>query len=386
MMKVFCNLNAKRIVTIAWPLLLSLLLAACSEEPGGGPGNCLGCDPGQSDLIEADYDPQPYSLDIPEWLPKPIIPEDNPMTEEGVALGRRLFYDPILSVDSSMSCASCHKPELAFTDGRAFSKGVRGVEGRRNAMSLVNLVFNPNEFFWDGSSGSLEHQVLIPVEDPVELNDSWEHVIEKLRRHDAYPELFREAFGVRLRTEIQRRHVQKAIAQFERTLISGNSRFDRVVWKNEDWFTDAEQRGKLLFFLEESQKLEHPGCSHCHFDPLFTDNRYKNNGLDSVDHLNDFNDLGRGEVTGRTFDNGRFRVPTLRNIELTAPYMHDGRFETLEEVLDHYSKGGHGVENEDPNIRPFSLSEREKQDLIAFLKTLTDTSFIQNPAFRNPFD
>jgi cytochrome c peroxidase len=284
-----------------------------------------------------------------------------------------------------MSCASCHRQDLAFTDGTALSTGVLGMEGKRNSMALVNLAFNHNGFFWDGRSATLEEQVLIPVEDHVELNENWDNVTRKIREHEAYPRLFRAAFGVDRKSEIDKFLVAKAIAQFERTLISANSRFDRIIWLNDGWLTDAELRGRQLFFFEELQNVDHPGCSHCHFDPLYTDNNFKNNGLDDVDRLEDFSDPGRGAVTNNRFDLGKFRVPTLRNIALTAPYMHDGRFQTLEEVLDHYAAGGHGVENEDANIHTFALSDREKQDLIAFLNTLTDTTFLQNPAFSNPF-
>ena len=251
-------------------------------------------------------------------------------------------------------------------------------------MSLVNLVFRTNGFFWDGRSKTLEEQALVPVEDHLEMNENWGNVVAKLQAHGEYPKLFREAFGIDRKKEITKELTVKAIAQFERTLISGYSRFDRVVWMNEGWFTDSEQRGKQLFFFEPV--TDHPGCSHCHFDPLFTDNSFKNSGLDSVANLTDFADLGLGGVNNNLYDNGKFKVPTLRNIALTAPYMHDGRFATLEEVLDHYSAGGHGVVNEDTNILPFPLTEQQKQDLIAFLKTLTDESFLTNPAFSNPFE
>lgn len=366
-----------------WLSLLTIALlfwSACKKDnPVSGCSDCS-----DDDLIEAEYNPVSYQLSVPDWMPRPLPTPENPLTEEGVALGRLLFYDPLLSADGSMSCASCHKQEMAFTDGLALSKGVLGIDGTRSAMSPVNLAFNPNGLFWDGRSESLEEQALVPVEDHVELNENWDNVVAKLQRHGKYPSHFRQAFGIERKSEITKELVVKAIAQFERTLISAYSRFDRVVWQNEGWFTDAEQRGKQLFFFEPV--ANHPGCSHCHFDPLFTDNGFKNNGLDSVANLSDFADLGLGGVNQNIYDNGKFRTPTLRNIALTAPYMHDGRFHTLEEVLDHYSSGGHGVVNEDANIQPFPLSEREKQDMIVFLHTLTDTAFINNPAFSNPFN
>lgn len=363
-------------------LSILLLAAACEKkEPTTDCTDCIGIE-----MIEATYDPTAYEMDIPSWMPNPVIPPDNPMTEEGVALGRMLFYDPILSSDSTMSCASCHFQEHSFTDAQATSEGVLGMRGTRSSMALVNLAFNAKGFFWDGRAATLEEQALFPVEDHLELNEEWVNVEEKLRRHEEYPVLFREAFGIDRKSQITKDLVVKAIAQFERTMISANSRYDQVVWLNNGWFTDAEERGRKLFFFEEAQSIDHPGCSHCHFDPLFTDNNYKNNGLDDVDNLTDFDDLGLGGVNDNIYDNGKFRVPGLRNIALTAPYMHDGRFQTLEEVLEHYSSGGHGVENEDVNIRPFELTEQDKSDLIAFLNALTDTTFINNPAFSNPFE
>lgn len=361
---------------------LILFAAACEEDNNTG-GDCEICP--DDDLITADYNPQTYKLEVPDWLPTPVVPADNPMTVEGVMLGRMLFYDPILSSDSTMSCASCHNQKLAFTDGQATSAGVLGMRGTRSSMSLTNLAFNLRGFFWDGRSETLEDQALIPVEDHIELNESWENVEQKLRAHSNYPVLFRKAFGIERKREITRDLAVKAIAQFERTLISGNSKFDRIVWLNEGWLSDSEERGRRLFFFEPDD-VNHPGCSHCHFEPLYTDNNFHNNGLDSVPDLESFADLGLGGVTKNRFDNGKFRVPTLRNIELTAPYMHDGRFATLEEVLEQYAAGGHGMVNEDVNIIAFPLTEENKQDMIAFLKTLTDTSFINNPAFSNPFE
>lgn len=338
--------------------------------------------------IQAAYDPIAYELEIPEWLPSMEIPADNPMTKQGIALGRMLFFDPIMSIDSSISCASCHFPERSFVDNEQFSLGVNGAIGKRNAMALANVGFYESGLFWDGRVNTLEEQAILPIEDHLEMNDSWENVESKLRRHKDYPKLFREAFGIELASEITKDLAVKAISQFERTLISGNSRYDRIVNANDldaGFPTDAEERGIRLFFFELAQQDEHPGCSHCHGGPLFTDNRYINNGIDSVLTLNDFEDLGRGAITGKRGDNGKFRVPTLRNIELTAPYMHDGRFETLEEVLEHYSSGGHFADNLDANIRPFTLTERDQKDLLAFLKMLTDTTFVNNEDFKSPF-
>lgn len=366
-----------------WLLGAMLLLAvSCKKEVVDDDNMCDMCP--DTEVIPGAYEPEAYILELPDYMGDPIIPADNPLTKAGVALGRMLFYDPIVSSDSTMSCASCHAPELAFTDGTAFSTGVEGRQTSRSSMPLVNLAFNPNGFFWDGRSPSLEEQALHPIMDEVELNEDWDNVVRKFRQHPDYPGHFRRAFGIERKSEITKELAVKAIAQFERTLVSYNSRFDQVVNRNEGWFTDSEQRGKDLFYVELNA-LDHPGCSHCHGGVNFTDFSFRNNGIDSVATLNDFSDKGLGEVSGRIYDNGRFKVPGLRNVALTAPYMHDGRFQTLEEVLDHYKTGGHGVENEDPNIFPFTLSESQKQDMIAFLRTLTDTTFVRNPAHVNPF-
>ncbi len=366
-------------------LTATLFFSACEDDPEGDPGSCDNC-PAETP-INADYAPTDYSFDyLPERFPNPLIPPDNPMTEEGIALGRMLFYDPILSRDSTISCASCHLQGLSFTDGAAVSTGIDGQTGVRSSMPLVNLAFNPRGFFWDGRSATLEEQALIPIEDHREMDESWDHVEEKLRTHPNYPQKFREAFGIEYASEIDRELAVKAIAQFERTLVSYNSRFDKIVWQQQGWPTEEEQMGRDLFFVEQALPTqEHPGCSHCHGSALFTENNFFNNGISAVDDLESFPDKGQGEVTGNIYDNGKFRAPTLRNIALTAPYMHDGRFATLEEVLDSYAEGGHGVANEDPNIQPFSLTEEEKQAMIAFLNMLTDTVFVNDPAFSNPF-
>jgi cytochrome c peroxidase len=362
-----------------------LLFISCEKEKSTDDG-CDDCPTGEP--IDGPYDPAEYSITAPSWvLQSPIIPSDNPMTVEGVELGRHLFYDPILSSDGTMSCASCHLVEKAFTDGLQFSTGVQGIEGFRNGMPIFNLAYTDAGFFWDGRSATLEEQAILPVEDHTELNENWENVVRKLSEHEDYPKMFRAAFGIERTDEITKELATKAIAQFERSIISFNSRFDRIVQYNDGWFTEAEKRGRDLFFVEpNSQDGTHPGCSHCHVGTNLTNNLFMNNGLTDVDELTDFPDLGLGAVTNNVFDNGKFKVPSLRNIELTAPYMHDGRFATLEEVLDHYSSGGHGVLNEDVNIRPFPLTEQQRSDLIEFMKTFTDESFVNNPAYASPFE
>jgi len=328
--------------------------------------------------------PTPYTLNEPAHFVKMLLPADNPLTEEGVALGRQLFYDPLLSMNGEVSCATCHLPENAFSDGLAFSVGVNGQEGPRSSMSLANVGYYYKGLFWDGRSKSLEEQALVPVREPHEMNSDWSLVELKLRKHPEYPELFRKAFPIKDEKEITRFLVAKAIAQFERTLISANAKYDQVL-EGKATFTEAEERGRKIFF-DASQDLPNSECGHCHLDPLFTNLDFFNNGIQHVNGLDDFPDKGRGKVTKIIYDNGKFRVPTLRNIELTAPYMHDGRFKTLDEVLDHYISGGHLADNLNPNVRQLNFSGRDKTDLIAFLKTLTDTNFVHNPAFANPFN
>jgi cytochrome c peroxidase len=309
--------------------------------------------------------PTPYLLDLPETFPAMEIPADNPMTVEGVELGRRLFFDPILSVDSTVACASCHAPAAAFTDPAAFSAGVAG-RTDRNSMPLINAGWMES-LFWDGRAVSLEDQALQPVEDTVEMGERWENVVVKLKRHPAYPGLFEAAFETR---DITADLTVKAIAQFERTLVSHGSKYDRYR-AGEVAFTPQEELGYNLFFTEQAD------CFHCHGTALFTDNRFHNNGLDVLPA-----DSGLAAVTGQAFDIGKFKAPTLRNVEFTAPYMHDGRFETLEEVVDFYNDAVQPSPTLDPllgagSTRQMNLNDEEKAALIAFHKTLSDPEFVR---------
>jgi cytochrome c peroxidase len=326
------------------------------------------------DLGHIPYAPIPYKLEEPANFVKMQIPPDNPLTVEGIALGEQLFFDPILSVDRSISCSSCHVPNLAFTDGKAVSTGIDNRVGRRSAMSLINVGYYYKGLFWDGRVKSLEMQALMPVTDHREMGNDWTTVEERLRRHTDYPELFRRAFGIKRAAEIDRYLAAKALAQYERALVNYNSKFDRVQ-RGEAQFTAAEKRGWQIFF-DDTLELPTSECGHCHIDPLFTTLGFFNNGIEQVNTLNDFHDKGRGVVTGRLVDNGKFRIPTLRNIMLTAPYMHDGRFATLDEVFDHYISGGHFADNLNPNVRKLRIREQDKKDLIAFLQTLTDSTFV----------
>ncbi len=327
--------------------------------------------------------PTPSPLQIPQLFQDlildPVIPSNNPQTEEGVLLGKKLFFDPILSDDGSLACAGCHNPTNAFTDTTRFSDGIDGLFGNRNAMPLFNLAWNyDNTFFWDGRDLGLENQVFEPITNPLEMHSTWEAVAEKLQAHPEYPELFNAAFGSQTIDSVL---VSKAIAQFERTLISANSKFDKFLLGTAN-LTPEESNG-FTIFMDESKG----DCFHCHGsdnNPLWTDNKFHNNGLDST-----FSDLGLGNLTGDPADNGKFKTPSLRNLAFTAPYMHDGRFETIEEVINHYSEGLQNSTTIDPLMKKVDqggvqLSLQEKVDLKAFLLSLSDTDFINNPNFSNP--
>ena len=338
---------------------------------------CLSCS--NEDL---GYEPTPKALDIPQIFSEniigPVIPTDNPQTAEGIALGKRLFFDRILSADGTQACASCHAPQNAFTENTSTSAGIDGIFGTRNSMPLFNLAWNYNERFnWDGSALSLERQAEEPVENPIELHSNWDVVVNRLQNHPDYPELFQLAFKT---NTITKALTTKAIAQFERTLISASSKFDTYTL-GQATLTTQELNGLDIFLREDKGD-----CFHCHGNPnnpLWTDNDFHNNGLDAT-----FSDLGLGAVTGDPNDNGKFKSPSLRNLAFTAPYMHDGRFATIEEVIDHYSKGLQNSSTIDPLMKQVGeggvqLSDQEKADLKAFLLTLSDPSFITNPVFQD---
>jgi cytochrome c peroxidase len=369
-------------------IMFVLGVLACNDMPTK--------EPIPGDLDHIPYDPQPYTILKPAFFPNVPVPADNPMMVDAVQLGRRLFYDPILSADSTMSCSSCHLPAGNFTDNKALSVGIDGIAGKRSSMALLNIAYATNGLFWDGRAPSLEAQALIPVEDPVELHTTWPQVVEKLKKHPTYPILFRKAFGISNRSEITKELAAKAMAQFERILISsGTSKYDKFVEGDVDALDEEELDGFLMYF-EEAWKyglsLPDAQCFHCHGGITLTGNNYFNNGLDSVGSLDEFKDWGRFNVTGNPSDKGKFRTPTLRNIALSGPYMHDGRFQTLEEVVENYAKKGFGVSNEDPNL-PLTgigapndvLSKSHVQSIVKFLHTLTDTTFVNNPDIQNPF-
>jgi cytochrome c peroxidase len=326
---------------------------------------------------EEIYTPTSASLKIPtlfqQKLIAPVIPTSNALTEEGIALGKKLFFDKILSKDNTQSCATCHDPKKAFTDSDRFSDGIDGKLGIRNSMPLFNLAWNFDErFTWDGKELSLERQALEPVRNPIEMHSKWTNVAQKIKEHPEYPTLFKEAFG---NVKIDSTLITKALAQFERTLISGNSKFDRHLLGTTQ-LSPEEQNG-FDVFMDETRG----DCFHCHGsnnNPLWTDNKFHNNGLDAV-----LTDLGLGKVTGDPNDNGKFKTPSIRNLKFTAPYMHDGRFNTLDEVIDHYSTGLKPSPTLDPLMKKVKkggvhISNKDKADLKTFLLSLSDNDFVNS--------
>ncbi|WP_064966463.1 cytochrome-c peroxidase [Tenacibaculum ovolyticum] len=326
---------------------------------------------------EEIYTPTSASLKIPtlfqQKLIAPVIPNSNALTKEAIALGKKLFFDKILSKDNTQSCATCHDPKKAFTDSDRFSDGIDGKLGIRNSMPLFNLAWNFDErFTWDGKELSLERQALEPVRNPIEMHSKWTNVAQNIKEHPEYPTLFKEAFG---NVKIDSTLITKALAQFERTLISGNSKFDRHLLGTTQ-LSPEEQNG-FDVFMDETRG----DCFHCHGsnnNPLWTDNKFHNNGLDAV-----LTDLGLGKVTGDPNDNGKFKTPSIRNLKFTAPYMHDGRFNTLDEVIDHYSTGLKPSPTIDPLMKKVkqggvNISNKDKADLKAFLLSLSDNDFVNS--------
>ncbi len=313
----------------------------------------------------------PWRFQVPAGFTIPALPRDNPLTVEGVELGHRLFQEPLLSVNGSQSCASCHDGAAAFVDaGRRFSRGAEGVEGDRNAMPLANLAWQ-GPYFWDGRAKSLREQVLMPLGNPVEMHETPTNVVRKLTEA-GYGTSFGAAFGP---GGVTVDRLARALEQFLLVQVSGDSKFDRVA-RGADGFTALEQRGFELFFTEHDPRRGQYGadCFHCHGGPLFTDSAFHNNGLDAEGKGSD---EGRAGVTGNGADRGRFRTPSLRNVAKTAPYMHDGRFATLEEAVAHYCSGVKRASNLDPNLAKHpdggvGLDLADQQALVAFLRTLSD--------------
>lgn len=371
-------------VSILFSITASVLLLSKCEKDSD---NCSSCPPATVGT--------PYELEVPQGFPQPFIPADNPMTVEGVELGRFLFYDKKLSKDLTMSCGSCHFQSDAFGDKRTVIKstGVDGKQTRRHAMVLFNLAFQ-DEFFWDGRVSSLEEQSLHPIKDPLELANDLPTVIARLEADPMYPPMFEAAFGDDAVTEDR---IAKAIAQFERIIISASSEFDEVkrLGGAQNTFIEdpntpgSKNAGYTLFNSEEGD------CFHCHGEEtrflmgaFGKDNTFLNNGLKAAY----VDDKGRMEVTGNPSDLGKFKVPSTRNVEFSFPYMHDGSIPSLDSLIEFYNFGGHpGPDNNvDPNMKAAGVgrnwSQQQKLDLIEFLRTMTDYEFLENPAYSDPFE
>jgi cytochrome c peroxidase len=334
-----------------------------------------------------------YEWRLPPGFPRPLVPADNPMSSAKVELGRRLFHETRLSSTGRYACATCHRPELAFTDGRSHALGATGEPVKHAAMSLANVAYSPALTWNDTRMRSLESQMRRPLfnEHPPEmgLRSGGRAAVAALSTDTVYRDLFAAAF-VDGTSPISMDHIIKAIAAFERSLISGRSPFDRYVFNDDRTaLTAAQKRGMALFFSART------GCAECHSGinfsgPLIYEGHGKasavfaNTGLYDVDGRGGYpaDDRGLIEVTHRPGDMGRFRVPTLRNVALTAPYMHDGSLANLEQVIDHYARGGRNNPRRDPRIRPLFLTPEERADLVAFLQSLTDREFVDDPRFR----
>ena len=328
----------------------------------------------------------PYQFVYPANFGNRInIPNDNQTTRQGVYLGRMLFYEKRLSASNAISCSSCHQQAKAFTDGTVLSKGVDSVLPSRNSMSLTNLLWT-RKFFWDGRASSLEEQAVFPLTNPHEMGQPLDISVRKLSETNEYPALFKLVFGD---VNITPDRITKALAQFERTLISCNSKYDQYL-KNTYRPTQEELNGMTLFMTgpDPERGIRGGNCVHCHGGVKNYMELFHNNGLDSIPK-----DAGIEALTGLSADRGRFKAPTLRNIALTAPYMHDGRFKTLNEVVDHYSdhiKESASLstfirgESNDKGGTSLNLRSQEKKELIAFLNMLTDSTFINDPRFSDP--
>ena len=349
-----------------------------------------------------------YAWRLPDWAPEPVVPADNPMTEAKVELGRRLFYEKRLSINNAMSCATCHQQALAFTDGKAVAVGTTGELHPRTTMTLTNVAYLPILTWANPNQPALERQALTPIfgDHPVEMGMAGQEKVlfERLNADSRYRRLFRHAFSEQ-KGEISLSTITKAIASFQRSLISLRSPYDRFRYGSDpNAISLSAKRGEALFF---SERLE---CYHCHAGFTFNDNQqhkrlaffeigYHNNALYNVDGVGSYpkNNPGVAEFTGRAEDVGKFRTPTLRNIGLTAPYMHDGSIATLEEVLRHYAAGGRTIDegenrgvgaknpNKSPLIAGFQLSKDEIADVVAFLHSLTETEFVTDSRFADPF-
>lgn len=320
--------------------LCGLLLVACRRDI----------------VLPGDDAPIPFPLELPPGFPAPTIPDDGPLTVQAVEMGRRIFFDKRLSRDMSISCASCHHPASAFSDTVPLSRGVEGRLGMRNSPPLINLAWH-TEFFRDGGAQNLEIQALAPIHDPVEMDFDVNQAAARLREDDRIRHLSHVAYG----RDVDPFTITRALAAYQRVLISGWSRWDRYRMGDASALTPAEQRGWEIFSGAES------GCTACHSGFDLSDHSYRNIG-----QYTHYSDPGRERISLDPADHGKFKVPTLRNVALTAPYMHDGAMATLEEVVDHFASGGVDHPQQDPAVRAFPLDSQQRADLIAFLHALTD--------------
>ena len=350
--------------------LISLFIVSCSKD---GDQEVYITIP-EKTSTNTTYNPTTLTFNIPENFPAPTYSiASNPPTAAGFALGKRLFYEGKLSSTGVISCGECHRQEFAFTHHtHIVSHGVNGALGTRNAPPIQNMAFM-REFNWDGAAAHLDMQPIIPITAAVEMNETFTNILQKLEQDPIYPKLFTEAFK---NGAIDTENMLKALSQFMVIMISAESKYDKFARKEGGvTLNKQEKAGHILFEIK---------CATCHGGSLFTDQTYRNNGL-PIDPQ--YNDVGRALVSGRTTDNRKFKVPTLRNIELTLPYMHDGRFATLEKVLDFYSSGVVDSPTLDPLLKQengtlgIPLNKSEKEQLLAFLKTLTDNDFALDRRF-----
>jgi cytochrome c peroxidase len=302
-----------------------------------------------------------FQLESPRGLPELKEIDGNEYTKERYDLGRKLFFDPILSIDSSISCASCHKPELAFADNRSLSPGAFGRPGTRNAPSLINVAYHPH-LLREGSIKTLEMQVLVPIQEENEFAHNIVDIAKQLKRDSIYVEMSTKAYN----REIDAFVITRSIGVFQRTLLAANSKYDDFRFgQDANALNESEQRGKALFFSRKTN------CFFCHSGVNFTNYLFENTGL-----YKNYKDDGRYRFTKDSSDIGKFKVPSLRNVQITKPYMHDGSFQSLEAVVEHYNSGGKSHSNKNAFIKPLGLTEQEKSDLISFLKSLTDSIYL----------
>jgi len=318
-------------------------------------------EPVESGALEA-------AITVPQGFPALTAPDDNLPSADRIALGRRLFYDERLSRTEEISCSSCHVQAHAFSDPNRVSNGVDGQMGTRNAPALVNPAWGKS-FFWHGGASSLEVQAVGPIKNPLEMDMTLAEVAQRLSKDAGLLQQFKQAYD----DEPNESTITRALASFERSLVSGNSAYDRYLRGDSSALSEAAARGEQLFNGERAE------CFHCHAGFNFTNNGFRNDGSDPNDP-----DEGRREITLKDSDFGKFKIPTLRNVAVSAPYMHDGSLATLDDVIDAYVAGGRGHPNTDPTIVPLDLTTDDKACLRAFLESLTDDDFLNNPAFADP--